>query len=266
MALKRGADPKHRFAFTRLDSSSDAPAATFATSSPADLWRYAAGACAAALERRGAFVLIARHAEPLAERSLLSADELARERRYRHDADRVNFVLGRTLVRRLLRPAASLGSESLVRSQHGKPFYPGGPHFNLAHADGHVACAICRTAEIGVDVETRASIGDPRALIPALAHPAERALLESCPDQALATLFRRCWTRKEAALKAVGIGLTADLPSLNTGLLEASPVVFAPGPVRLVDFWSESEEAGGAVAVDPSISAITICWIDVDRA
>lgn len=237
-----------------------------ATSSPGDLWRLAEGACRAALEGGGAFVLIARHAEPLAERRVLSADELARERRYRREADRLNFVLGRTVVNRLLRAAAPSVPERLVLSSHGKPFAPGGPHFNLAHADGHVACAICRTAHIGVDVETCARIGDPRALIRAVAHPAERTLLEACPDEALAMLFRRCWTRKEAALKAAGVGLSADLPSVNTSLSDVSPVVSAPEPVRLVDFWSESEEAGGAVAVGLSVSTISIYCVDVGRA
>ncbi len=107
---------------------------------------------------------------------------------------------------------------------HGRPTVPGDAvHFSLSHSGDLVMTALA-DVPVGVDVEkipgphTVADVG------PAL-HPDESAELDALAPAHRPAAFGRCWTRKEAYLKATGAGLTED-PSLTyvgTGANPAGP-------------------------------------------
>ncbi|WP_078489649.1 4'-phosphopantetheinyl transferase family protein [Streptomyces bikiniensis] len=160
---------------------------------------------------------VARAAAPArALASVLDADERARAARFRFPADadrhRVAHVLLRLVLGRhvdepperlvfLRRPCAGCGGP------HGKPYLRGhDAHFSLSHAGDRVLVAVA-PVPVGVDVEAVPEPGLVRDLASAL-HPRERAELEALPDAARPAAFARCWTRKEAALKAWGAGLS----------------------------------------------------------
>jgi phosphopantetheinyl transferase len=65
-----------------------------------------------------------------------------------------------------------------------KPRFEGGPHFSISHTRSRVACLVCATAEVGLDIESAPST---------VALAATRKLLH--------------WTATEATLKAAGAGL-----------------------------------------------------------
>jgi 4'-phosphopantetheinyl transferase len=122
-----------------------------------------------------------------------------------------------------------------------------GIHFNLSHSGSEVWLALCRAGEIGIDVETSLPVwGD---LEPWL-HPAERS--EITCQHSLRGL-RRLWVRKEAIVKAVGLGLSLPLDDFQVGsgdghdwLIQA-PSVY-PGPWRAFEI-AISHDADIAVAV-----------------
>jgi 4'-phosphopantetheinyl transferase len=83
----------------------------------------------------------------------------------------------------------------------GRPRWPAGPEFSIAHAAGLVACAMLDDgAAVGCDIEAESAVAarDLRRVL----DDAERRLLTR-GALSPATL----WTRKEAALKWAGLGL-----------------------------------------------------------
>jgi 4'-phosphopantetheinyl transferase len=99
-----------------------------------------------------------------------------------------------------------------VHGTHGKPALTSPPpHFSLSRRDGVAAVALSMTHEVGVDVETLRTIDDARELAALHFTPRER---EAVVDDAG---FLRLWTRKEACMKATGLGLSLPPSSFECG-------------------------------------------------
>jgi len=101
------------------------------------------------------------------------------------------------------------------------------------------------THSIGVDLE-RCRAGFPTADIACRYFaPAEvRRYLAIPDDHSRVTAFYRCWTRKEAVLKAMGAGLSVDLvafevsfddPVAPPALIWSAPEIGPPTDTELVD-------------------------------
>lgn len=164
----------------------------------------------------------------------LSADEAARAASFVYARDREHFVVARGRLREMLSryvavPAAAL---QFNYSEHGKPRLCGpGPNFNLSHCDDVAVLAVCWDCEIGVDIEA------VRPVEPELAQrifsDAEMVEFASlAPADRLQALFRG-WTRKEALLKAAGLGLGhVPLPSV---------ALAANAPPRVLQFQGDPQ-------------------------
>lgn len=160
---------------------------------------------------------------------LLSPDEIARARRFRFDRDRDRYVVGRGWLRALL--ASYLGVEpSSLRfsySRYGKPdlLQPSRPlSFNLSHSGGFAVGAVCPGAEIGVDVELLQPEPARERVPEHFFSPDEVRTLRSLPEAQQSEAFFRCWTRKEAFIKARGDGMSLALDSFDVTLrAEDSP-------------------------------------------
>ncbi len=77
--------------------------------------------------------------------------------------------------------------------------------FNLSQAGTVAAVAVARGREVGVDVEVESAI-DKTPIEGQLA-PGERAALQALSPDERCVAMRRLWVRKEAYLKACGVGL-----------------------------------------------------------
>ncbi len=157
-------------------------------------------------------------AEPTALRAALSSDEDARLQRFVQRADRVRFAAARSALRGLL--AERVGRDPLSlrfeAGPQGKPFVHGAPRFNVAHSGTQALIALADPAvglEVGVDIEHRSEDIDIEALGELVFTPTERAALRVADDR-LAAFYLR-WTGKEAVLKAIGVGITEHLQSLD---------------------------------------------------
>ncbi|WP_261992638.1 4'-phosphopantetheinyl transferase family protein [Streptomyces sp. adm13(2018)] len=188
---------------------------------------------------------------------LLDAAETARAAAFRRPADADRHRVARVLLRLVLadhvggrpdRLAFARQSCAGCGGPHGKPLLRDhdGVHFSLSRAGDRVLVAVA-SVPVGVDVETVPADGVVRDVGAAL-HPRERAELAALPANARAGAFVRCWTRKEAALKATGVALVrgAADPYVGSGLAPAS----VPG-LRLADvLLSEGHVAAVAHARD----------------
>jgi 4'-phosphopantetheinyl transferase len=147
-------------------------------------------------------------------RTLISAEEAERARRFHFDRDESRFAAGRAVLRWLLgrylgqEPQqvqlcyGAAGKPRLVAAAGGTP----GLHFNVAHSEGLALIALTRVGEIGVDVERIREIPEWES-IASSCFPADAAALRRMPDLQRREAFFRAWTRHEARLKATGTGL-----------------------------------------------------------
>jgi 4'-phosphopantetheinyl transferase len=144
----------------------------------------------------------------------LSPEELERAGRYRFEHDRVRFIVARSALRLLL--AGYLGIEPaslrIVSGRRGKPeLAPGASswlRFNISRSEGLAVFAIGRNRQLGVDVERVRTDMDFEPLVDRVLSVAERGALDQLAPADRRRAFYRCWTRKEAYLKALGVGLS----------------------------------------------------------
>jgi 4'-phosphopantetheinyl transferase len=161
--------------------------------------------------------------------ALLAPDEAARAARFRFARHRRRFTVARGVVRELV--GRYLGSPpeevAFAYGANGKPHLapPAGARLalNVTHSAELAVVAFSAAVELGVDVERRRAM--PRALEIAARFfsPAERRALAALPPAARDDAFFRCWTRKEAYLKAVGDGLTVRLAGFDVTLGPGDP-------------------------------------------
>lgn len=149
--------------------------------------------------------------------STLSADERIRAARFKFDEHRRAFIVGRSWLRDVVGAYAGLppGEVRFRYLDRGKPILdaPQSVAFSLAHSETLGVIGIGREEPIGVDVErVRPNVLD-RAAAELVLSPAELGLIDRAPHRDRA--FLRCWVRKEAYAKALGIGLERDLARIT---------------------------------------------------
>lgn len=163
---------------------------------------------------------------------MLSSDELERAARFHFDIHRHRFVVGRGILRRLLGlytgedPAAI----KLFYGRHGKPsLLDRDLHFNLSHSDDRVVVAFTRIAPVGVDVECFRLMPEVTQIAESFFSPLEFRAMAGMPDAERNIAFWRCWTRKEAIIKASGDGLSLGLAAFDVSFDAPVQVVVVNG-------------------------------------
>jgi 4'-phosphopantetheinyl transferase len=173
---------------------------------------------------------------PTADWDTLSAAEWERAARFVFPLHRDRFVAARAGLRRVLGRCLGRAPEDLVfaYSDRGRPRLapPLGLDFNLAHS-GDVALLALGTCTVGVDVEMMRDMPNVLTIARRFFAPAEVAALIRLDGEARRRGFFHAWTRKEALIKAAGVGLAA-LGDTEVALdAQANPTVFsAPGGVE----------------------------------
>lgn len=165
-------------------------------------------------------------------RSLLSPDELQRAGRFRFDIDRNSYIVSRGTLRSLLGSYLNVPPRQLrfTYSEYGRPSLanetPGSKiDFNVSHSRRVALIAFARGRQIGVDVEyVRRGFGTSE-VAERFFSTVERHALRELPHEQRHDAFFRCWTRKEAFIKALGEGLSHPLDQFDVSLAPGSPAV-----------------------------------------
>lgn len=173
---------------------------------------------------------------------ILSSDERERARWMSAEPSRIAYLTSCVLLRRLLSAHLRMDPAEieLVRGEHGKPRLADSLefhrlHFNLSHGGDAWLCGVTSGREIGVDVETRTQVPSAARLATRVLSSAERTALSalSSSDQEKSdTAFLRCWTRKEAVLKAAGSGFSWVAREIEVGIetdFRRTPLPQRPG-------------------------------------
>jgi 4'-phosphopantetheinyl transferase len=167
-------------------------------------------------------------------------------------ADQQQSIASRGTLRLLLAHYAG-GIETprdlhLAHGEQGKPFLAGSDlRFNLSHTRDLALFAFAREIDLGVDVEDIHASDDLEAVAEQNFALAERDALLALPQSERTSAFYRCWTRKEALLKADGCGLFRALDTFTVSLLAGEPAKIIAGPhgwdLRHVDVASHAVAA-----------------------
>lgn len=165
---------------------------------------------------------------------LLNEEERARNARLRLPADRDRHLLGRAMARLALAEHAGCspekvgfelrcpsceekertGASSKDDTPHGKP-HPSGPaegwEISISHSGEWVALALTRQARVGIDVERVTETRDLEGLAGYTLADVEHDSWQGLTAGARPGAFFGYWARKEAVLKATGLGLSGGL-------------------------------------------------------
>ena len=208
---------------------------------------------------------------------LLQADEVARANRLYFEKDRKHFVVARGFLRLLLAWYLRTEAKQLqfAYGAWGKPSLAGEfcetqLRFNMSHSHGVALYAVTEGREIGIDVEhVRADFAsDDIARRFFSSH--EVGVLCELPEDDRVSAFFRCWTRKEAYIKATGRGMSQPLDGFDVTLVSGDDVALlrtedgSHERWRLVDIAVGAGYAG-ALAVEKPAGNIRY-WNGDERA
>ena len=168
--------------------------------------------------------------------ALLSPDEKTRASRFHFDKDRDRYAAARGLLRELLGAYLQQSPASLRFSyaEHGKPFLAGekpasGFNFNVSHSGDVVVYAFANGRNVGIDVEQMRADAAGDEIAHRYFSAREIDDLRSLPPSDKLEGFFNCWTRKEAYLKATGMGLNLGLDGFAVSLAPGEPAKFLSG-------------------------------------
>lgn len=161
----------------------------------------------------------------------LATDERVRAGRFKFERDTRRFVVTRSALRAVLGAYLGVPPRSLTFSYgaHGKPALEGAHaslDFNVSHSGEMAVVAAAWRRAVGVDVEQWRPLPDLEAIAARVFAPAERATLGALADAERPAAFFRCWTRKEAFIKATGLGLAQPLDRFVVSLAADAPARF----------------------------------------
>ena len=162
--------------------------------------------------------------------TVLSPDERERAARFRFRRDSMRWIVARATLREIL--GACLDADpravTFVHGEKGKPALATHAghrdlQFSLAHSAELAVYAVTVGYPVGVDVERLRAVPGMDWSAERTFTPEECAALRALPEALRPAGFFNCWTRKEAYIKAVGLGLSYPLAAFSVSLAPGEP-------------------------------------------
>ncbi len=187
--------------------------------------------------------------------SVLNPEELERASHYHRLVDENRFIISRAYLKLLLAKFSGLEPRKLVfdKRKNHKPFLSNNPSitFNISHttAFGLIAVGI---KELGVDIEFIDKTYEYQLVMPRILNETEIGLVSDSPLP-IKTFFQY-WTRKEALVKASGLGindLIINVPAQIGNHTVPQPVLDRLGDMKVLTF-DVGEDHIGSLAYSPS--------------
>ena len=200
-------------------------------------------------------------------RKVLTGEEREVAGRYHFPRHGDAFVLSRGYLRLVLGRYLGVAAADIRfrYGEHGKPALASpadsGLHFNLSHS-GEVALIAVARAPVGVDVEGERAVRNLEDVARRFFTTGEAGVVAGVPARRRQEAFFRCWTRKEAVIKALG-GSIADLSDAVDVLRSMRRL---SRPVRLADpAWTQAQPEGPVSVEGPRTRALYLVDLPVPR-
>jgi len=202
----------------------------------------------------------------------LDSIEQQRARAYLSGSARFEFVTGRAVLRRLLARLLGVppGEVSFSIGKFGKPALAAAHNsrltFSLSHSAGWVLCALGWNRDLGIDLQRHAARMDHLALARWVCSPEELREIEGRVGPEQVASFYTCWCRKEAVLKALGVGLSFPVQSLDvlsqpgTVVLDGEAASLAQGPWHVRDLETQPGHSAAIAIRGPDAALTRSTW------
>jgi len=171
----------------------------------------------------------------------LSEDEKEKSRKYRFIKDAQKYVVRRGIIRLLLSKYTGIAPKNLEYeySKKGKPTLKTSRNsnkifFNLSYSGEALLVTIASEREVGIDVEQIKELPEEGLLAKKFFSAFEYKRYLHMKEQKDLKAFYKCWTCKEAYVKATGMGLTGDYVEEDIQFCEEVETV---SPVKAGKRW-----------------------------
>ncbi|NWF98178.1 MAG: 4'-phosphopantetheinyl transferase superfamily protein [Nitrospirae bacterium] len=178
---------------------------------------------------------------------ILSDEEKKKASAFRFSDDRERYIISHAVLRLLLSKYSGEKPEEIVfyNNNYGKPYIMLNPDlpkifFNISHSHKMAVIAISNGYEIGIDIEYLLRKINFEDIARRFFSNIENKKLNSLSGNLRKEAFFRCWTRKEAYLKAKGVGISGSFKSFEVSIFpEENPEIIAiDGQHSDEDNWS----------------------------
>jgi 4'-phosphopantetheinyl transferase len=195
-------------------------------------------------------------------RARLSAEENDRAEKFKFHKDRKRYILTHGLLRVILGLYADVapGELKFTENPYGKPelVHPSGLNltFNLSHSHERALIGIACGRQIGVDIEYVKNDFEWKEIVERFFSPREIQMINALPKDIQHRAFFTCWTRKEAYVKATGMGLSLPLKEFDV-----SPVPWAAALLlsqKEASEWSMKE----VPVAEPYVATVAVAGHD----
>ncbi|MBK7382971.1 MAG: 4'-phosphopantetheinyl transferase superfamily protein [Flavobacteriales bacterium] len=201
---------------------------------------------------------------------LLDPVEIERADRFRFEPDRERFILGHGLLRMVLMGYVGGDGRSIryARGPFGKPSLdPKEVHFNFSDTKDAFLIGVSRSIDLGVDIETMTRNVDHEAVSEHYFTGPEITAIRNAGGHSKRR-FLEFWTRKEAVLKASGVGIMDDLRVLrvdaptNTMTIDHESFTQMAAPEYRVRTWHIGADHIVSIALPSDLKAFRMMRID----
>lgn len=152
----------------------------------------------------------------------LNEFEIARANRFKFPELAEKWAFTRQALREILAEYLLQSAETInfEIAENGKPWLKSKLenkpiYFNLSHSGYKALIAITSICEIGVDVEKQKNMTELEEIAKRFFSQKECNALLALPNSQRQAAFFRIWTRKEAVIKANGLGMSMPLDKFN---------------------------------------------------
>ncbi len=148
----------------------------------------------------------------------LTESEREKSQRFRFEIIRTRYVNCHYVLRVLLGQYLGVDfyNQEFYHNQYGKPSLKNEKdsnsiYFNLSNSENICIFAFTKDGDLGVDIEKIHDMSDMGRIVESFFSPLENKKFCSLPECSRKKTFFNYWTRKEALLKAMGVGLSFPL-------------------------------------------------------
>lgn len=168
----------------------------------------------------------------------LVPEEKVRADSFIKSADRNRYIAAHGSLRILIRHFLGIEAEISINA-FGKPQLLSSPlQFNLSHSGNVILLAFSLNNPVGIDVEERREIKDLDSISGSYFHEFEARVLSKLNQPLLSQAFFSCWAKKEAVIKALGLGLSMPLNTFEVEIFPIEGIFLAKLPDRFPQAWT----------------------------
>lgn len=197
--------------------------------------------------------------------SILDAAEQMQAAKFKTVLLQQRYVVVHGQLRQILALSLNERPEKIriAKAEHGKPYLADYPElaFNLSHTEDSWMIALARQCQLGVDIEFCKPRPNLSGLVGRCFSEEEAAYWQQLPEAEKIPAFYRFWTRKEAFVKATGLGIALGLNHCAINPEKPTEFLRVPEICGRADTWFVADvdgEAGlcGALVADKHFSVV----------